>query len=74
MASIEAKVHTPRVVNYLKVELPGRAKPAMLALSAFSDEELKKVGEAYTAGLLARAKQMRENPELAGTEDGDEED
>ena len=59
MASIEARVTTPAVPQTLEVMFPGRARPSRLPLSAFSEEELRKVGEEWTAALVLDADAQR---------------
>ena len=62
MAKIEASIRTPSVPGSLEVTFPGRARPSRLPLSAFSEEELSKVGAEWTALLIEASKAQVENP------------
>lgn len=61
MAKIDAAVKTPKVPDYLEATVPGRAKVMRLPLSAFSIEELREVGSAYSDALVDRAEEQLKN-------------
>lgn len=62
MANIEVSVRTPAVPSTLTLDLPGSSRGARLDLSEFTETDLKKVGEAWTAALLEeRLNQLRDD-------------
>jgi hypothetical protein len=70
MKTIETELHMeiaiPQTPNYLRQELPPHLKNCGLpertiAIQEFSDDFLKRVGEAWTAALIADAQHKREN-------------
>lgn len=59
MASIETSLRIPKVPDYLEGEVVGRARPMRFRLSAFTEEELRRVGGEYADALVARAEEQR---------------
>lgn len=55
MAEVNLKVRTPAVPRYLTLDLGKDRKGVNLPLAHLTEAELRAVGEAWTAALLAEA-------------------
>lgn len=55
--SFVAQVQIPQVPNYLRQMMYPLAP--LVPVDALSDEELRRVGEAWTEALIARARELR---------------
>ena len=58
MASIDVQVRTPKVPNFVFLELPGAERGVKVPISQLTVADVEKLGEAWTADLIARRAEM----------------
>lgn len=62
MAKFTVDIETPMVPNFLKVKLPGQKRG--IAISDFTDDQLKAVADAWALELIAKARKPLVTPKV----------